>query len=135
MGLILFIIAFVLTALIGSASLLISIVYYLVTLKWKSGLRVLNAFFYKLALSIDQFGNVVCAIPFQYLFTKPVAHNFGNEDDTVSYVIAKNKELGTLTLSGRLLGRLLDLLDKDHLKKAIKNKELKDIEACKRIKE
>jgi len=62
MGLILFIIAFVLTALIGSASLLISIVYYLVTLKWKSGLRVLNAFFYKLALSIDQFGNVVCAI-------------------------------------------------------------------------
>jgi len=38
-------------------------------------------------------------------------------------------------LSGRLLGRLLDLLDKDHLEKAIKNKELKDIEACKRIKE
>ena len=134
MGLLLLIIAFVLTLFIGSLSLVFSIVYYLVTLRFKSGLKALNELFYKIALSIDQLGNVVCAVPFQFLFTKGLdAHQFGDEDDTVSYVIARNFYRDRLTWLGRLLAYTLELCDKGHLKKAIENKIKKDKEAYVRV--
>jgi hypothetical protein len=130
MGLLLFIIASTLTLFVGSLSLVFSIVYYIATLKFKSGLKALNRFFYKIALSIDQLGNVICATPFQFIFTKGLdVHPFGDEDDTVSYVIARNYNKESLTWFGRLLAYTLDLCDKGHLRKAIESKIEKDAEA------
>jgi hypothetical protein len=134
MGLFLFILACVLTFFIGALSLIGSIVYYLVTLKWKTGVKVLNKFFYKCALSVDQTGNVLCSVPFQFIFTKGLdVHPFGDEDDTVSYVIAMNQKKDTLTWMGRLLAAILDLLDRNHLQKALDSKFKRDLEAKKRI--
>lgn len=133
MGLLLFIVAIILTTAVTLISLVFTPIYYLVTFKWKSGVKELDKWFYKLALSVDQFGNVSCAKTLQVLLTKPINHPFGDEDDTVSYCLAKNKELGSLTLLGRIIGGILDLIDKDHLAKAIDNKRERDLEACKRV--
>jgi hypothetical protein len=135
MGFVLFIVALFLTTVLTFVSMVVTPIYYIATFKWQTGLGELNKWFYKLALSIDQFGNVSCGRTLQITLTKPVAHQFGNEDDTVSYVIAKNRDLGTLTVLGKVIGWVLDKLDKDHLNKAIEYKRLSDIEACKRINE
>ena len=129
MGFILFVIALVLTGFVFAINIVIQPIYYIVTFKWKSGVKQLDKWFYKLALSIDQFGNVATATTLQLLLTKPLSHSFGEEDDTVSYVLACNRELGTLTALGRFIGWVLDKIDKDHLTKAINNKIAKDEEA------
>ena len=135
MGILLFIVAIVSTFLVGSLSLVFSIVYYLVTLKWRTGSKVINAWFYKLALSVDQLGNVLCTTPFNLILIKSYdSMSFGDEDDTISYVLAVNHNRQTLTGVGRFFGNLLELLDNDHLNKAIENKKLRDLEAVERVK-
>ena len=84
----------------------------------------LERHFYNIALSIDQLANVVYRDIFKLLFiTKNSTFDFGNADHTVSYVIAVNKRDGTLTIFGYFIGWILDAIDKDHLKKALKNNE------------
>jgi hypothetical protein len=134
MGLILFILALALTSVIGALSLVVSISHYFITLKWTSGLKIINSFFYRLALSVDQFANVICAVPFQKLLTKGLnAHEFGDEDDTLSYVIAMNRNTDSLTRLGRFTGIALDFFEKDHLSKSIEFKRSRDMEAYNRI--
>ena len=135
MGILLFLVAIISTFLVGSLSLVFSIVYYLVTLKWKTGSKIINAWFYKLALSVDQLGNVLCSAPFNLILIKSYGSmRFGDEDDTISYVLAINNRKDTLTGVGRFFGNLLNLLDNDHLNKAIENKKLRDLEAVERVK-
>ena len=134
MGFLLLIVAVLLTSLVGSFAIVFTLFYYVITLRFKALLRALDGFFYTLALSIDQLGNVLCAVPFQYIFTKgDNALKFGNPDDTVSYVIAINQKRGTLTGMGKALAWVLDFVDKDHLQKAINNKIAADYEATLRL--
>lgn len=60
-------------------------------------------------------------------------HQFGDEDDTLSYVFAMNKERGSLNKFGLFWAWLLDTIDTDHLKKAIEGKNKRDIEAIYRL--
>jgi hypothetical protein len=81
-------------------------------------------YLYNIALGIDQLGNIVCAKLFNLtLIYSPSIHKFGNEDETISGVIGKNKRANTLTVLGRLLDKLLDTIDKDHSIKAIEEDE------------
>ena len=90
-----------------------------------------------MALSFDQFGNVTCSKVLDLTMLNKkldyLSMKFGEEDDTVSYVLAVNKELGALSNFGLFIGKILDGLDKDHLKKAIEKKRLKDLEAVARV--
>jgi len=87
-------------------------------------LEKLDSHLYNIALSIDQFGNVVYRYIFKALFiTKYSTFDFGNADHTVSYVLAVNKRNGHLTTIGYFIAWLLDKIDKDHLKKALENNE------------
>lgn len=122
MGVILFIVAFVLTGLVTLISLVIQPLYYIFTFKFVGGVKQLNAWFYKMALAIDQFGNVSCSSTLRLLLTKREGHEFGNEDDTVSYVIGRNKFKNTLTIIGKGIERILNFLDKKHAEKAIEKK-------------
>lgn len=94
-----------------------------------------------MALSIDQFANVSIEKPLKWLLIKKVYratglfYNFGNEDDTISYVIAVNYYELKLNKHGKFWAWFLNFVDKDHLKKAIKNREVKDLEAWNRIEE
>ena len=80
-----------------------------------------GAYFYLMALSIDQLGNVGLSRLFNDVLIKPSRDRFGNEDETISSVLGKNKLNGTLRPLGRLLVWILDKLDKNHSVKSIEN--------------
>jgi hypothetical protein len=81
-------------------------------------------YLYNIARGIDQLGNVVCGKLFNLTLIKYTSiHKFGNEDETISSVIGKNKLANTLTISGHLLDKLLDIIDKNHSIKAIEGDE------------
>lgn len=135
MGLILLIIAVILTGIVFAINIIVQPIYYIFTFKWKQGSIKLNEWYYTMALSVDQFGNVATSTLLQLILTKKLNHPFGNPDDTVSYVIALNRRDGYLTGWGRFFARVLDKIDKNHLQKAIENKYKSDLEAVERIKQ
>lgn len=139
-GLLLLLISIILKYVVTAASILFNPIYYVVTLKWKTGAAALGDWMYKTALSNDQTGNVIGGEIFRYLFTKRQqnSHPFGDEDDTVSYVLGRNKYKKNLNAAGRVLGGLLDIIDSSgggHLYKAIESKIESDEEAVLRVTE
>lgn len=81
-------------------------------------------YFYNVSRAIDQLGNVICARLFDFTLIKHYSiYKFGNEDETISSVIGKNKLTNNLTFVGRLLYYFLELIDKNHSIKAIENDE------------
>jgi hypothetical protein len=134
MGFLLFIISVILIISLGFISLVFNIFYFFITLKWRGGSKVLGRWFAKIALSIDQLGNVVCGTPFNLSLIKRDSKDlFGGEDDTVSYILAKNFKTDSLTWLGRAISYLLDLIDRGHLQKALDKKKECDIEAAMRL--
>lgn len=105
-----------LALLISIVLLPIGFMYQLVS----TALKSLNGYLFKIAKSVDQLGNVVCVGLFDALFLKKQSvARFGNEDETVSSVLGRNKQEGTLTAIGRSLTWLLNTIEKDHVEKAI----------------
>ena len=45
---------------------------------------------------------------------------FGNFEETISSALGKNQRNGTLTRTGRVLVWILDMIEKEHCKKSIK---------------
>lgn len=92
-------------------------------------LGIATGFFYvgywkALAISLDQFGNVLM----QHLFNDILIDNksrnlFGSPDETISSVIGKNKQDGTLTKFGLFISSILDRLDNNHSIKSIEEDE------------
>ena len=81
-----------------------------------------SEWFRRLALSLDQFGNVLADDLFNWLLihddnTAP----FGDEDETVSSVLGKNHLSDNLTVTGKALRRLLHKLDPNHSIKSIED--------------
>jgi hypothetical protein len=81
--------------------------------------RHINRYLFTIAKSIDQLGNVVCADLFNYTMIKKDGYQFGNEDVTISHVLGVNKKINTLTFTGKTLSWLLNIIEKDHVEKAI----------------
>jgi hypothetical protein len=137
MSIILFIIALVLVTAIGSISFVVTLLYYLITLKWKSGFKAFESFSLLLAISLDQLGNVICRIPFKYTMVKRNSDfwDFGDPDQTVSFVLAVNQKRKTLTRFGKWTCVVLDFLDKNHMEKALEKQKLHDLIASERYKQ
>lgn len=138
MGLILFIVSLILVGLVTAISFVVTPIYYIVTLKFISGSKQLDKWFGLMALSFDQFGNVTCSkvLNLTMLNKHPerLPMGFGDEDDTVSYVLAINEKRDTLSLFGKFIVKVLNFLDKNHMDKAINNKREKDEDAVFRSK-
>lgn len=92
-------------------------VYQLVSTLLKS----CNSYLFTIAKSIDQMGNVVCARLFDLALIKKLDNPFGNEDETISSVLGKNKINNNLTWLGHLIAALLNKIEKEHVEKAIEN--------------
>jgi len=79
-----------------------------------------NSYLFMVSLSIDQLGNVVCRVLFDMTLIK---HNkyyaFGNPDDTISYVIGRNKLINNLTTTGKILDDILNFIDPGHTEMAV----------------
>ena len=103
-GLILVIIALILSAIILPIGFVVGII------------AALDKYLFRIAKSIDQLGNVVCAELFDWMLVKKGKH-FGNEDETISSVLGRN--IDNLTIAGKALVWLLNAIEKDHVQKAI----------------
>lgn len=120
MGAILFILSIILTIIFGVIGLIVSVLYYLITLKWVSGIKAINDMFLQIAISIDQTGNVLCKTLFNKTLIQLGGYSFGCRMHTVSYVLGKNKETNTLTKLGKALVWILNIIDKGHVEKSVK---------------
>lgn len=82
----------------------------------------LGNYFYKMAIAIDQLGNVGLAPLFNDILIAPNSLNkFGNEDETISSVIGKNYKANKLKPLGMLLRNILHKLDPNHSVNAIED--------------
>lgn len=109
-------------------------VYALVTLKLK--IDRLNFYILTIAISIDQLGNVMLGPLFNKLMIKKCSkYLFGDEDDTISYVLGVNKLHGNLTFIGKSLAWLLDTIDENHVLKTVEIVKEKRFKYCAEKKE
>ena len=82
--------------------------------KIREGFKKISGYFMSIAVSIDQSGNVFCKELFNDALIGLKGHSFGNEDETISSVLGKNKISNTLTWVGKSLDWLLNLFEKNH---------------------
>jgi len=111
-GLVLLIVALIISAIVVP----VGFMYQLLT----TCLNAVNKYLFRIAKSIDQTGNSICEKLFNdTLLKKTAKHHFGNEDETISSVLGKNKKAKTLTMIGKWLAWLLNRIEADHVEKAI----------------
>lgn len=80
----------------------------------------IKAKFYEMAQSNDRFVNGTCAELFnKVLLTEDSIHKFGDSRETVSSVLGRNKQAGTLSKHGLWWDKKLNKIDPDHTTKAI----------------
>ena len=92
-------------------------IYSMIT--FKLSFKKLGGYWFVIALSIDQLGNVVMSTLFNKILITKYGHKFGDEDQTVSMVLGVNKAIGTLTKLGKLIADILNFIDPNHVEKAI----------------
>ncbi|MGB7394809.1 MAG: NUDIX domain-containing protein [Pricia sp.] len=109
-GVVLFLISIILLAITGPLGLIYGFFHAIFT----GGIKGVGEFLLKIAISVDQLGNVVMQHLLNVLWVKKGRYNFGNRDETISSALGRNKKLGTLTGFGNWIDKLLDTLDPDH---------------------
>lgn len=109
-GLLLFLISIILLAVTGPLGFIYGLFHNLFT----RGFKGIGEYFLKVAISIDQLGNVIMQDCLNILWVKKGRYNFGNRDETISSALGRNKKLGTLTIFGNDIDKLLDTIDPDH---------------------
>ena len=96
-------------------------VYSMIT--FRLSFKKLGKWWFVMALSVDQLGNVVMSTLFNDLLITKYGHKFGDEDQTVSMVLGVNKAMGTLTKLGKFIADVLNKIDPNHVEKAIEGNE------------
>jgi len=109
-GILLFIVSLILLIVTGPLGFLYGILYSLFT----KGFRGIGEYLLKIAVSIDQLGNVLMQHLLNALWVKRGGYKFGNRDETISSALGRNKRLGTLSGFGILIDKILDKLDPNH---------------------
>jgi len=111
--------------LIGSLLFLISIILLVVTgpfgfvyglfhSLFTKGFKGFGEYLLKIAISIDQLGNVLLQHLLNVLWINKAGYKFGNRDETISSVLGRNNKLKTLTGFGKAIDRFLDAIDPNH---------------------
>ena len=113
-NILLFLIAVLLVVLLTPLALFAKIILSIWRRKFDS------EWFKRLALSLDQLGNVIADDFFNWLLIRDdCIAPFGDEDETVSSVLGKNYLANNLTVFGRALRYLLHRIDPNHSVKSI----------------
>lgn len=121
MGLILFLIAVVLTVLTVPLGMVYTILKLSFRLKFGVLFRVSNGYFYRFALAIDQMGNVAMQDLFNDILIAKHGYPFGDVDETISSVLGKNERDGTLAGLGKILVKILNFIDPNHALNSIEH--------------
>ena len=114
-GLILYLTAFILKSIFYPIGFCYSVVLTLL----KNGYQELDNYLFKCAIADDQQANTYLAKLFNDILIKKGGHKFGNPDETISSVLGKNLLQNKLSLIGKFLNWILNLIEKDHTKKSI----------------
>jgi hypothetical protein len=77
-----------------------------------------KGYFKQTALNLDKFGNREFRAFLNFSMQKN-GYKFGNPNETISSALGKNERDNTLTKCGRILVKILDIIDKNHCKKSI----------------
>ncbi len=109
-GVLLFLISVVLLLITGPIGLLYGFFYTL----FKGGIKGLGEYLLKIAISIDQLGNVLMQHLLNLVWIRKGGYLFGNRDETISSALGRNKKLGMLTTFGKGIDGFLDLIDPNH---------------------
>ena len=132
-GLTLLILSILLVVVFTVLSFIYTIFYTAFTLKFQTGINNFGSYMSKMALALDQFGNVSCSTLLQITLSKKGGFKFGDEDDTVSYILGRLKYQKKLTIFGKLMVLILHLIERNHVELAIESKIERDQEAVMRI--
>lgn len=108
--------AYVLVAILTPVGIAIAIIFHF---------RSMPHYWKRLAVSLDQLGNVSCQHLLNATMITKNGIKFGNEDKTVSSILGLNKSFGTLTWIGRKLCNLLNKVDENHVENAVLNEGVK----------
>ena len=114
MGLLLFIIAVILTVITVPFGILYGFMKCLLKFDFKALFRKTNKYFRLLAISIDQMGNVAMQDLFDDILIKKNGYKFGDVDETISSVLGKNERTQTLKSPGRAIVWFLNFIDPNH---------------------
>ena len=136
----LFVLAVTLAVALLPLGIIYSFVRRMIGMRFKDWMKLFGDYFFALAHSVDQFGNVMLGDIMNDTLarTQPTwgyeeqtqswyvsywAHpyKFGHMDETISSAIGKNKANGTLTVLGKFISWLLDTIDPNHSIKSIDN--------------
>lgn len=109
-GALLFLISILLLVLTGPLGFIYGIFYSFFT----QGFKGIGEFLLKIAVSVDQLGNVLMQHLLNILWIKKAGYKFGNRDETISSVLGRNNKLKTLTGFGRAIDAFLDAIDPNH---------------------
>lgn len=109
-GVLLFFISVLLLLITGPLGLIYGLFYTL----FKGGLKGPSEYLLKIAVSIDQLGNVLMQHLLNLLWIRKGGYPFGNRDETISSALGRNKKLGMLTVFGKGIDRFLDTIDPNH---------------------
>ena len=118
-GLILFLTALILKMIFYP----IGFVYSCLLTLFKNGYQELDGYLFKCAIADDQHANVYLAKLFNDILIQNGGHKFGNPDETISSVLGRNQIKNKLSLAGKVLNWILNLLEKDHSIKSIEHDE------------
>ena len=105
---------FVISVLLMTVTAPIGFLYGLFYEIYRKGWDGMGEYCLKVAVSIDQLGNVIMQHLLNALWITKDGYKFGNPDETISSAIGKNLEKGTLTPFGKFIDRFLDTIDPNH---------------------
>jgi len=109
-GILLFLVSILLLAITTPIGFLYGVLHSVFT----KGFSGIGEFSLKMAISIDQLGNVIMQHLLNVLWIRPNGYKFGNRDETISSALGRNKQLNTLTKFGRFIDAILDTIDPNH---------------------
>ena len=109
-GVLLFFISILLLVITGPLGFIYGLFHALFT----RGFSGLSGYTLKIAISIDQLGNVIMQHLLNLLWIRDGGYKFGNRDETISSALGRNKLMGTLTPFGKGIDYILDLIDPNH---------------------
>lgn len=119
-GVLLFIVSLILIVLVTplglTATTIKSLIFY--------DSAFIKKYYMDLAISLDQFGNVLMQGLFNRILINSCRFPFGNPDETISSVIGKNSLNNSLTYLGVLLDRFLNVFELNHSIKSIEKDEI-----------
>lgn len=111
--------------LIGISLLFISIILFSLTIPigliygflyklFTKSIKGIGDFSLKIAIALDQLGNVLMQHLLNEIMILKGGYKFGNRDETISSVLGKNIEMNMLSKLGKALNSILDTVDASH---------------------